>query len=80
MPPAPASERTHHPVVGVLLAGGRASRFGGGDKCLLKLAGRPLLAYAIERLSCQVDVQILNANGDPGRFAEFGLPVVADTA
>lgn len=66
-------------VLGLVLAGGRASRMGGGDKCLLPLAGRPLLAHILERLVPQVARVVLNANGDAGRFAAFGLPVVADT-
>ncbi len=66
-------------VVGVLLAGGRARRMGGGDKCLLPLAGRPLLEHVIFRARPQVAALVLNANGDPARFAAFGLPVVADT-
>lgn len=70
---------SHMPVVGLLLAGGRSSRMGGGDKCLAELGGRPLLAHVIDRLRPQVQAMILSANGDPARFAEFGLPVVADT-
>ncbi len=66
-------------VVGLLLAGGRARRMGGGDKCLLPLAGRPLLEHVIHRARPQVARLVLNANGDPARFAAFGLPVVADT-
>jgi len=65
-------------IVGVLLAGGKARRMGGGDKCLRHLGGRPLLAHAIERAGPQVAGLVINANGEPGRFAEFGLPVVAD--
>jgi len=65
-------------VAGVLLAGGLARRMGGGDKCLLQLAGRPMLAHAIDRLAPQVAALAINANGDPARFAGFGLPVVAD--
>ena len=65
-------------TVGVLLAGGRARRMGGGDKCLRPLAGRPLLAHVIDRVAPQVGPLVLNANGDPGRFAAFGLPVAAD--
>lgn len=65
-------------MVGVLLAGGQSRRMGGGDKCLRDLAGRPILAHVIERAAPQVDRLILNANGDPGRFAAFGLPVVPD--
>lgn len=65
-------------VVGVLLAGGQARRMGGGDKCLRLLGGRPLLAHVIERARPQVGDLILNAHGDPARFAAFGLPVVPD--
>jgi molybdopterin-guanine dinucleotide biosynthesis protein A len=65
-------------IVGVLLAGGKARRMGGGDKCLRQLGGRPLLAHAIERAGPQVASMVINANGQPGRFADFGLPVVAD--
>ena len=67
------------PVVGILLAGGKSSRMGGGDKCLRPLGGRPILARIIARLRPQVSDMILNANGDIGRFAGFGLPVVADS-
>ncbi len=65
-------------VLGVVLAGGRARRMGGRDKALLSLGGRPLVAHVIARLRPQVDALILNANGDPARFAELGLEVVAD--
>ena len=65
-------------VVGILLAGGKSSRMGGGDKCLLPLAGRPILAHVIERLKPQVAELIVSANGDPARFSAFGLPVVED--
>jgi molybdopterin-guanine dinucleotide biosynthesis protein A len=67
------------PVAGILLAGGRSSRMGGGDKCLRMLGGRPILARIVERLEPQVSGMVLNANGDPSRFAGFGLPVVADS-
>ncbi len=66
-------------VVGVLLAGGQSRRMGGGDKGLLELAGRPMLGHVICRLQGQVSRVIINANGDPERFAAFGLPVVPDT-
>ena len=51
---------------------------GGGDKCLLPLAGRSILAHVIERLKPQVAELIISANGDPARFSAFGLPVVED--
>jgi len=53
---------------------------GGGDKCLLPLAGRPVLAQVIDRIRPQVAALALNANGDATRFAGFGLQVVADDA
>jgi len=62
----------------IILAGGRATRMGGGDKPLLDLGGRPMLAHVIVRLSRQCGPLALNANGDPARFAAFGLPVLAD--
>ncbi|MGX7741342.1 molybdenum cofactor guanylyltransferase MobA [Rhodopseudomonas parapalustris] len=63
----------------VILAGGLARRMGGGDKPLRAVAGRPLLARVIERLQPQCRALALNANGDPARFAPFGLPVIADS-
>lgn len=65
-------------VLGVLLAGGKSSRMGGGDKCLQPLAGVPMLTHVLERLRPQVSELILNANGDLARFAAFGLPIVKD--
>jgi len=71
---------TEHPkTLGVLLAGGLARRMGGGDKPMKTIGGRTILERVIARLSPQCDGLILNANGDPARFASFGLPVVADT-
>ncbi|MGI9393157.1 MAG: molybdenum cofactor guanylyltransferase MobA [Boseongicola sp.] len=64
---------------GVILAGGQASRMGGGDKGLLPLGGTPLLTYVIERLKPQVADLALNANGDPARLKNFNLPVVPDS-
>ena len=66
-------------VVGILLAGGKSSRMGGGDKCMRPLGGKPILAHIVERLRPQVSDMILNANGDVGRFARFGLKVVEDS-
>jgi len=52
---------------------------GGHDKALVTLAGRPLLRHAIDRLRPQVNRLALNANGDPARFEDLGLPVFGDT-
>lgn len=62
----------------LVLAGGRATRLGGGDKTLRRIGGRPLLAHIIDRLAPQVGTIAISANGDPARFAEFGLEVLAD--
>ena len=66
-------------VAGIVLAGGRATRMGGGDKALRPLGGQPVLAHVIARLAPQVQALALSANGDPARFAAFGLPVLADS-
>lgn len=65
-------------LAGVLLAGGQSRRMGGGDKCLRLLGGETILSRAIARARPQVAALALNANGDPGRFAEYRLPVVSD--
>ncbi len=67
-------------VVAVILAGGQARRFGGGDKSLLEVGGRSILARVIAALATDVAAIAISANGDPSRFAGFGLPVVADAA
>lgn len=65
--------------LGVILAGGQSQRMGGGDKGLLTLGSSTLLGHVIARLSRQVQRMALNANGNPVRFAAFGLPVLPDT-
>ena len=75
---AGVTKQANGAVAGVLLAGGLSRRMGGGDKCLLKLGGRTLLERVIERARPQVSALVLNANGDPARFASYGLPVTAD--
>lgn len=66
------------PTLGVLLAGGLARRMGGGDKPLRALHGRTLLDRVIERFGPQCQGLVLNANGDPDRFAGTGLTVIPD--
>ena len=66
-------------ISGVLLAGGLARRMGGGDKPMRIIAGKTILERVIARIGTQCDGLILNANGDPARFARFGLPVIADS-
>lgn len=66
------------PILGVILAGGLARRMGGGDKTLRLVGGRSILAHVVERFAPQCDAVIVNANGDPDRFADYALPVVPD--
>ncbi|WP_448188707.1 molybdenum cofactor guanylyltransferase MobA [Azospirillum sp. sgz301742] len=65
-------------IAGVLLAGGLSRRMGGGDKNLRTLGGRSILERIVAVARPQVGPLVLNANGDPERFAAFGLPVAAD--
>ncbi|KXF76959.1 hypothetical protein ATN84_13250 [Paramesorhizobium deserti] len=71
-------ENAAHELLGVILAGGRSQRMGGDDKGLLTLGKKPLIAHVIEKLRPQLPLLVINANGDPARFAQFALPVVED--
>lgn len=64
--------------LGLILAGGLARRMGGGDKGLIKIGGETILDRALSRMKPQCSRMIINANGDPSRFAFTGLPVVPD--
>lgn len=65
--------------LGVILAGGQATRMGGGDKGLLPLGGGTILSQVVDRLEPQVAALALNANGNPARLAGLGLPVIPDS-
>ena len=65
-------------VLGAILAGGQSRRMGGADKALKNLSGRTLLERVISRARPQVSELVLNANGDPTRFAATGLLVLPD--
>lgn len=66
------AEESVEAITGVVLAGGRARRMGGVDKGLIELAGRPLAAYALERLRPQVDTVLINANRHADQYAALG--------
>jgi molybdenum cofactor guanylyltransferase len=68
----------HPPTLGLILAGGLARRMGGGDKALIRIGDATILERTLARLAPQCAGLIINANGDPARFAPYGLPVVAD--
>lgn len=63
---------------GIILAGGRATRMGGGDKGLLRLGPKRLIDHVLDRLAPQCGPIALSANGDPARFGDLGLPVLPD--
>ena len=65
--------------LGIILAGGQATRMGGGDKGRLMLDDRSILDHVRDRLEPQVAGLALNANGDPARFADTGLAVLPDS-
>jgi molybdenum cofactor guanylyltransferase len=70
---------TAPPTLGLVLAGGLARRMGGGDKARIKIGGVSILQRVLACLTPQCSGIIINANGDPARFADTGLPVVADS-
>ncbi len=65
-------------ILGLILAGGQSTRMGGGDKGFREVGGVPILTRVLTRVGPQVDRLAINANGDPERFAECELPVIAD--
>jgi molybdopterin-guanine dinucleotide biosynthesis protein A len=67
------------PILGLVLAGGLARRMGGGDKARIRIGDKTILERVLMRLKPQSAGIILNANGDPARFADTGLPVVPDS-
>ena len=70
---------TTPPTLGLVLAGGLARRMGGGDKARIKIGGASILQRVLACLTPQCSRIIINANGDPARFADTGLPVIADS-
>jgi molybdenum cofactor guanylyltransferase len=69
----------HTQILGLVLAGGLARRMGGGDKARIRIGGATILARVLARFTPQCAAVILNANGDPARFADTALPVVPDS-
>jgi molybdopterin-guanine dinucleotide biosynthesis protein A len=65
-------------IAGLVLAGGLGTRMGGVDKPLLPLGGRVILDFVLDRVQPQVQALAISANGDPSRYARFGLPILAD--
>jgi molybdenum cofactor guanylyltransferase len=74
-----APQAADPPTVGVVLAGGLARRMGGGDKTRIRVGGAAILDRVLARLRPQCRRLVLSAAGDPARFADTGLPVIADS-
>src|SRR5260370_9925621 len=70
---------THPATLGLVLAGGLARRMGGGDKALIAIGGVAILDRVLGLLRPPCTEIILNANGDPARFARCRLPVIPDS-
>jgi molybdopterin-guanine dinucleotide biosynthesis protein A len=66
-------------TLSLILAGGLARRMGGGDKARIRIGNATILERVVARLTPQCSRIIINANGDPARFADTGLTVVADS-
>ena len=65
-------------IIGAIIAGGQSRRMGGREKAFLELDSKPVILHVIEQFEPQVDQLVINANGEPARFSEFGLEVVPD--
>lgn len=66
-------------VTGIILAGGQGRRMGGVDKGLQPLRGKPMAAWALERLAPQVEEILVNANQNAEAYAKLGRRVVPDS-
>jgi len=62
----------------VILAGGRSSRMGGGDKCLAVMQDKPLIGHILAALTPQTGDILINSNSDPAPFLKYGQPVLPD--
>lgn len=68
----------HHGIIGVVLAGGKASRMGGKDKGLQVLNGMPLWQHVAQRLRPQTQSLAISANRSLEAYRTSGLPVIQD--
>jgi len=66
----------------LVLAGGSARRFGGADKGLQQLAGRPLIEHALAALAAQAPPPaevLISANRHLDAYGAYGHPVLSDS-
>ncbi len=62
----------------VILAGGRSSRMGGGDKCLLPVNGKSLIAHILTAIAPQTRDILINTNSDAAPFMKFETEILPD--
>ena len=67
-----------HSVTVAILAGGQGRRFGGQDKGLVMVSGRPLIEHILEQVAPQTSDIVINANRNQALYAGYGYPVVED--
>jgi molybdenum cofactor guanylyltransferase len=65
-------------ITALILAGGKSTRMGGGDKALVLLQGRPMIEWVIDRLRPQVDSVMVNTNSEDAGLVSLGYPTFAD--
>ncbi len=64
-------------VTGVIQAGGKSTRMGGGVKALFELGGRRIIERVIDAVAPSVS-DLLIVTNTPEAYAFLGLPMVAD--
>ncbi|MBW2222878.1 MAG: molybdenum cofactor guanylyltransferase [Deltaproteobacteria bacterium] len=67
-------------ITGVVLTGGRATRWDGRDKGLIHVSGRPMIEHVLDALAPQVEHVIISANRNLDAYHAFGWPVVTDAS
>lgn len=65
-------------ITGVVLSGGLSRRMGGQEKALLKLNGKAMICYTLERVAPQVDSLIINTNRQTEQYSQLGYPIMGD--
>ncbi|RVU86111.1 molybdenum cofactor guanylyltransferase [Leucothrix sargassi] len=65
-------------VTVVVMAGGQGRRFGGQDKGLVEVLGKPLIEHILEQLEPLTENIVISANRNLSRYEAYGYPVITD--
>ncbi|MGB1310555.1 MAG: molybdenum cofactor guanylyltransferase MobA [Leucothrix sp.] len=65
-------------VTVAILAGGQGRRFGGQDKGLVEVLGKPLIEHILEQLGTETQSIVINANRNQAIYSAYGYPVIED--